>query len=64
MKASWPGAGVVVPTHWWVELGLGTLVSKAVSRGMSRGGFGLRKSLGSLSANGWGCVPALLVVLA
>ena len=33
-----------------------------MSRGMSGGGCGLRKSLGSLSADGWGCVPALLVV--
>ena len=24
--------------------------------------YGLRKSLGSLSADGWGCVPTLLVI--
>ena len=45
-----------------VELGLGPLVGRTVSRGVSRGGFGLRKSLGNLSDVGWGCVPAQLVV--
>jgi len=37
-----------VPAHWWVELGLGPLVDRV----MSRGGYGLRKSLGNLSADG------------
>ena len=41
--------------------GLGPLVGRAVSRGMSRGGCGLRKSLGSLAADEWGYVPALFV---
>ena len=27
-----------------------------------RGGCGLRKSFGSLSADGWACIPSLLVV--
>ena len=45
-----------------MELGLGPLVGRAMSRGMSRGGYGLRKSLGSLSADEWGCVPSLLIV--
>ena len=36
------------PAYWWVELGLGLLVDRAVSRG----GCGLRKSLGSLAADG------------
>ena len=36
---------------WWAG---------AVSRGMSRAGCGFRKSLGSLSADGWGCVPTQL----
>ena len=49
-----------MPAHWWVELGLGPLVGRVMSRGLSRGGCGLRKSLGSLS--GWDCVPALFVV--
>ena len=50
-----------MPAHWWVELSLGTL-GRAMSRGMSRGGYGLRRSLGSLSANGCGCVPTLIFV--
>ena len=33
-----------------------------MSWGVSRGPCGFRKSLGGLSADGWGCVPALLVV--
>ena len=45
-----------------VELDLGPLVGRAMSRGVSGGGCGLRKSLGSLSVDGWDCVPALLVV--
>ena len=48
--------------YWWVELGLGPLVGRVMSRPVSRGGCGLRKSSGSLSAEGWGCVPTLLVV--
>ena len=47
--------------HWWVELRLGPLVGRAVPRGMSGGDCGLRKSLGSLSVDAWGCVPALWV---
>ena len=45
-----------------VQLGLGPLVDKAVSNGVSRGVCGLRKSLGSLSVDGWGCVFTFLVV--
>ena len=45
-----------------MDLGPGPLVGRAVSRGMSKGGCGLRKTLGSLSADGWGCVPAQFVV--
>ena len=45
-----------------MELGLDPLVGRAMSKGMSRGGCGLRKSLCSLSADVWGCVPALLLV--
>ena len=41
----------VVPAHLLVELGLVPLVGRAL----------LRKTLSSLSADGWGCVPALLV---
>ena len=45
-----------------MELGLGPLVGRAMPRDVSRGGCGLRKSLGSLSVDGWGCIPTLLVV--
>ena len=37
-------------------------MGRALKRSISRGGCGLRKSLGSLFADEWGCVPALLVV--
>ena len=50
-----------MPAHWRLELGLVPLVGRAVSGGVFRGSCGLRKTLGSLSADGWGCVPALLV---
>ena len=46
----------------WVGLDLVLLVRRATSSGVFRGGCGLRKILGSLSADGWGCVPTLLVV--
>lgn len=42
-----------VPAHWLFELGFGPLVGRAVCRGMSQGGYGLRKSLESLSADAW-----------
>ena len=51
-----------MPAHWWMELGLGPLVGSSMSRGVSRGGCGLRKPLSSLSADGWGCVPTQLAV--
>ena len=51
-----------MPAPWWVELGLGPLVGRAMSNGMPRGGYGLRKSSGSLSVDGWDRVPALLVI--
>ena len=31
----------LVSAHWWVELGLGPLVGKAMPRGVSRGGYEL-----------------------
>ena len=43
---------VLVPAHWYMELGLVPLVSSC----------GLRKTLGRMSADGWGCVPTVLVV--
>ena len=51
-----------MPAHWWVELGLVPLVGRAMSRCMSRDDFGLRTTLGSLSVDGWGYGPTLLVV--
>ena len=33
-----------MPAHWWVELGLVHLVGRAMSRGVFRGGCGLRSS--------------------
>ena len=36
--------------------GFGSLVGRTVSKDMLRGGNKLRKSLGSLSADGWSCV--------
>ena len=46
-----------------MELALGSLVGRAVSRAMSIGDHGLRKSLGTLAAEGvGGCVPVQLVV--
>ena len=44
--------------HWWVELVLGPIVGLAVSGGV----YWLKKSLGSLSADGSDCIPALLLV--
>ena len=51
-----------MPAHWCMELGLVPLVGRALSRGVFNGSYGLRKTLGCLSADAWGCVPALLVV--
>ena len=60
MWASWWEQPVLIP--WWVELGRGHLVGRAVLKDLSRGGYVLRKSLGSLSADEWCCVTAILVV--
>ena len=59
-----PGAsvGFLVPTLWWVELDLVPLVGKALSKGEFCGICELSSTLGRLSADGWGCVPVLLVV--
>ena len=43
-------------------LGFAPLVGRAVSRGVFRGVCVFRKTLGSLSADGWGYVLTLLVV--
>lgn len=53
-----------MPAHWWLELVLGSIhvLDRDMSRGMSRGGYRVKKSLESLSVDGWGCVPAQFVV--
>ena len=46
----------------WVELDLVLLMGKATSGDMFWGVCELSMALGSLSADGWVCVPVLLVV--
>ena len=48
----------LVPVFWWVKPDLVFLVGRAASGGVFWGVFELSMILGSLSANGWGCVPA------
>ena len=52
-----------MPVLWWVGLDLVFLVGRDVSGGVFWGVCELNMILGSLSANGWGCVPVLPVVL-
>ena len=47
---------------WWVGLDLVFVVGRAASSGVFWGVCELCMILGSLSANGWLCVPVLLVV--
>ena len=51
-----------MPVFWWIRLDLVFLVGTSPSGGVFWGVCGLMMILGSLSANGWGCVPVLLVV--
>ena len=51
-----------MPEFWWMRLDLVFLVGTFSSGGVFWGVCGLIMILGSLSANGWGCVPVLLVV--
>ena len=51
-----------MPVFWWMGLEDVLLVSRATSNGAFWGVCELSMTLGSLSANGWGCVPVLLVV--
>ena len=51
-----------MPVFWWMRLDLVFLVGRTVSGGVFLGVYELIMILGSLSANGWGCVPVLLVV--
>ena len=51
-----------MPVFWWMRLDLVFLVGRTTSGGVFWGVCELIMILGSLSANGWICVPVLLVV--
>ena len=51
-----------MPVFWWMRLDRVFLVGRSMSGGVFLGVCHLIMLLGSLSANGWGCVPVLLVV--
>ena len=51
-----------MPVFWWMRLDLVFLVSRTASSGVFWDECELIMILGSLSANGWGCVRVLLVV--
>ena len=51
-----------MPVFWWMRLDLVFLLGTSTSGGVFWGVCGFIIILGSLSANGWGCVPVLLVV--
>ena len=51
-----------MPVFWWMKLDLVFLVGRTTSGGVFSGACDLIMILGSLSANGWGCVAVLLVV--
>ena len=51
-----------MPVSWWVGLDLVFLVGRSTFSGVFWGVCELSMILGSVSANGWGCVPVLLVV--
>ena len=51
-----------MPVFWWMRLEFFFLVGKTMSGGVFWGFCELSMILGSLSANGCGCVPVLLVV--
>ena len=50
-----------MPTNWQVELSLVPPVGGALSLGVIRGSNVPKRTLGSLFADGWGCVPTLFV---
>ena len=50
-----------MPVLWWVELSLFPLKGRATSGGVFWHVCELSTTLGSLYADGWGCVPVLLV---
>ena len=51
-----------MPVFWWMRLDLVFLVGRTTSSGIFWGVCDLIMIFGSLSPNGWGCVPVLLVV--
>ena len=51
-----------MPVLWWIVLSLFPLMGTYMSGGMFRDFCELSTTLGSLSADGWGCVPFLLLV--
>ena len=51
-----------MPMFWWMRPDLVFLVGRTTSCGVFWDVCELSMILGSLSANGWGCVPVLLVV--
>ena len=51
-----------MPLFCWKSLDLVFLVGRTTTVGVFWGVCDLIMNLGSLSANGWGCVPVLLVV--
>ena len=50
-----------MPVFWWIWLDLVFLVGRTAFGGVLWGVCVLSMILGSLSANGWGCAPVLLV---
>ena len=51
-----------MPVFWWMKPDHVFLVGWSTSGGVFWVACGLIMILGSLSSNGWGCVPVLLVV--
>ena len=51
-----------MPVFWWMRQDVVFLVGRSTSGGVFCGVCVLSMILGSLSANGWVCVPVLLVV--
>ena len=51
-----------MPVFWWMRLDLVFLVGRTTSDSLFWGVCDLIMILGSLSANGWGFVPVLLVL--
>ena len=52
----------MVPVFWWMGLDLVFLVNRASSSAVFWCVCEVNMTLDFLSANGWGCVPVLLVV--